>query len=82
MAEDEVSAQDRLSTTDEVCAEDEVFDDVSADGVSADEEHARRRHARFGRLPGHVPPEEWVESVEAEPQHEEPPEPVPRREWG
>jgi hypothetical protein len=47
-----------------------------------DEELAHLRHTRFGRLPGRVRPEELVESEETDPVHEEPGEPMVRREWG
>jgi len=47
-----------------------------------EEELAQVRQARFGHLPPRVRPEDLVESEPAEPGHEEPEEPMVRREWG
>jgi hypothetical protein len=47
-----------------------------------DEELAFLRHARFGELPDRVAPGDMVETAEADPAHEEPPQPPVRREWG
>ena len=47
-----------------------------------DEELAYLRHTRFGQLPARVRPEDRVEAEEAEPVHEEPGQPMVRREWG
>ncbi|GID95755.1 hypothetical protein ACFQFC_02485 [Amorphoplanes digitatis] len=47
-----------------------------------DEELASLRHKRFGQLPARVRPEDLVEAEEAEPAHEEPGQPMVRREWG
>ena len=47
-----------------------------------DEELARTRSARFGHLPDRVPPENLVEEEDREPAHEEPGQPMVRREWG
>ncbi|WBB66106.1 hypothetical protein [Micromonospora sp. WMMD812] len=47
-----------------------------------DAEFARRRHVRFGELPVRVvPAEDLVETVDTEPAHEEPEQPMVRREW-
>ncbi len=47
-----------------------------------DEELANLRQRRFGQLPARVRPEDLVEAQEAEPVHEEPEQPMVRREWG
>jgi hypothetical protein len=47
-----------------------------------DEELAHLRRTRFGHLPARVKPEDLVETEEAEPSHEEPGQPMVRREWG
>ncbi|GAA3935442.1 hypothetical protein [Actinoplanes auranticolor] len=47
-----------------------------------EDELAQQRQARFGHLPARVSPEDLVESEEAEPVHEEPDQPMVRREWG
>ena len=47
-----------------------------------EEELADLRHTRFGHLPARVRPEDLVETEEAEPVHEEPGQPMVRREWG
>src|SRR6516165_4654978 len=57
-----------------------------------DEELALRRHARFGQLPARVVPNDQlparvlpndlIETKETDPPHEEPQEPVYRRNWG
>jgi hypothetical protein len=49
---------------------------------STDEELADLRLTRFGRLPARVRPEDLVETEDAEPVHEEPGQPMVRREWG
>jgi hypothetical protein len=49
---------------------------------ATDEEVAARRRGRFGELPGRIAPAEFVETAQAEPAHEEPPEVPVRREWG
>jgi hypothetical protein len=56
-----------------------------------DEEVALRRHARFGQLPARVVPDDFayltrcaddlIETRQTDPLHEEPQEPVYRREW-
>ena len=47
-----------------------------------EEELAHLRHTRFGHLPARVRSEDLVETEEAEPVHEEPGQPMVRREWG
>jgi len=47
-----------------------------------EEELAHLRQMRFGHLPARVRPEDLVETEEAEPVHEEPGQPMVRREWG
>jgi hypothetical protein len=47
-----------------------------------EEELAHLRRARFGHLPARVRPEDLVETEEAEHVHEEPEQPMVRREWG
>ena len=47
-----------------------------------EEELTQQRQARFGHLPARVGPQDLVESEEAEPVHEEPEQPMVRREWG
>lgn len=47
-----------------------------------DEELAYLRHVRFGQLPARVRPDELVETEETDPSHEEPAQPMVRREWG
>jgi hypothetical protein len=46
-----------------------------------EEDLARQRHARFGHLPARVRSEDLVETESAEPVHEEPAQPMVRREW-
>jgi hypothetical protein len=47
-----------------------------------DEELTSLRHRRFGRLPARVRPEDLVETEETEVAHQEPGQPMVRREWG
>ena len=47
-----------------------------------DEELAYLRHVRFGHLPARIQPEDLVETEETDPTHEEPAQPMVRREWG
>jgi hypothetical protein len=47
-----------------------------------EEELAQLRQTRFGHLPARARSEELVEAKEAEPVHEEPGQPMVRREWG
>jgi hypothetical protein len=47
-----------------------------------EEELAHQRQTKFGHLPARVRPEDLVETEEAEPVHEEPGQPLVRREWG
>jgi hypothetical protein len=47
-----------------------------------EEELTLLRHRRFGHLPARVQPEDLVETEEAAPVHEEPEQPMVRREWG
>jgi len=47
-----------------------------------EKELAHLRQTRFGHLPERVRPEDLVESEDSEPVHEEPAEPMVRREWG
>jgi hypothetical protein len=47
-----------------------------------DEEFAFLRHVRFGKLPEPVEPADLVETVDPDSQHEDPPQPPVRREWG
>lgn len=57
-------------------------DRVHAEPVADEDSAAYRRRVRFGHLPARVRPEELVETKEAEPVHEEPEQPMVRREWG
>ncbi|MFI7542327.1 hypothetical protein [Actinoplanes sp. NPDC049599] len=47
-----------------------------------DEELERQRQTRFGHLPARVRPEDLVETEDADVAHEEPGQPMVRREWG
>jgi hypothetical protein len=47
-----------------------------------DEELAHQRRVRFGQLPARVRPEDFIETEETEPTHEDPAQPMVRREWG
>ena len=47
-----------------------------------EEEVAHLRRTRFGQLPARVRSEDLVETEEAAPVHEEPEQPMVRREWG
>jgi len=46
-----------------------------------DEELALIRHAKFGEPPARMAPDNLIETREADPPHEEPQEPLFRREW-
>lgn len=59
-----------------------MSDDEEALEPHTEEELAQMRQARFGHLPARVRPEDQVESESADPVHEEPGQPLVRREWG
>jgi hypothetical protein len=59
-----------------------MSEDRERDEPRTEEELARERQATFGHLPARVRPEDLVETEEAEPVHEEPGQPMVRREWG
>lgn len=57
-------------------------DDRERTGTHPEEELANQRHTRFGQLPARVRPEDLVETEDAGSGHEEPGQPMVRREWG
>jgi hypothetical protein len=59
-----------------------MSDDRERPDNHTDEDPASQRRVRFGHLPPRVRPDELVESEEAESLHEEPQQPMVRREWG
>jgi hypothetical protein len=59
-----------------------MSDDREQTETRTEEELARSRHLRFGHLPARVRPEDLVETEEADAVHEEPEQPMVRREWG
>jgi len=56
-------------------------DDREKAEARSEEGLAYLRHMKFGHLPARVRPEDLVETEEAEPMHEEPVQPMVRREW-
>ena len=57
-------------------------DDREQAETQPEQELAELRHLRFGHLPARVRPEDLVETEDTEPVHEEPEQPMVRREWG
>jgi len=51
-------------------------------GPVEDDEFTALRQAKFGQLPARVGEGQMVETAQANPVHEDPPEPPVRREWG
>ena len=56
-------------------------DDRERTETRTEDELAQVRQQRFGHLPARVRPEDLVETEDTEPGHEEPGQPMVRREW-
>ncbi len=59
-----------------------MVEDRGHTGQLTDEEIAVLRQVRFGEFPARVAQEDLVETADADPPHEEPAQPMVRREWG
>ena len=59
-----------------------MTDDREHTEPRTEDELAHLRQTRFGHLPARVRPEDLVETNDADPAHEEPEQPMVRREWG
>jgi len=59
-----------------------MSDDRERTESSTEEDLAQQRQTRFGHLPARVRPEDLVETEDPDAAHEEPGQPMVRREWG